>query len=352
MSEKIEITGRTLADFTIIKRLTLMGLKAEYEHLRGKMFYRASSEEYPIHLILGDATYCKIRVEQVYKGRLEDPIVEGTTFGWVAFVGKDYAGSTCMFTRETSFYEKLYSLDVLGVEDRGEDDQLDACSEFLENIVKRSDGRHEVGVPWVPGAKLSNTNEMASRKRLENVERKLGRNEDLKIEYEKIIHEQLEQGIVEKAPEQATGSRVFYMPHKPEVREETTTTKVRMVFDVSAKPHPLANGVNECMYTGPPLQALLWDIMIRARISTHLLLANLKKAFLQIGIKEEDRDTFRFFFNIDGSEEPLQFARVRIGAEASLFMLGATLQHHFNQQSLAYQKTIESLGENTYTWIT
>ena len=29
-------------------------------------------------------------------------------------------------------------------------------------------------------------------------------------------------------------------------------------------------------------------------------------------------------------------------------MLGATLQHHFNQQSLAYEQTIESLGEKTY----
>ena len=33
------------------------------------------------------------------------------------------------------------------VEDRGEDDQLDVCSEFRENIVKRSDGQHKVGVP-------------------------------------------------------------------------------------------------------------------------------------------------------------------------------------------------------------
>ena len=134
-----------------------------------------------------------------------------------------------------------YSLDVLGVEDRGDDDQLDLCSEFRENIVKRTDGRYEVGVAWVLGAELSNTNEMASRKRIENVERKLRRNEDLKMEYKKIIHEQLKKGRVEKAPEQPTGPHVFYIPHKPVVREETTTTKVRIVFDASAKPHPLAN---------------------------------------------------------------------------------------------------------------
>ena len=126
-----------------------MELEAKYEHLREKMFYRTSSEEYPIHLIIGDATYYKIQTGQVYKGQPKDPIVEGSTFGWVVHCRKDYPDSTCMFTRETSDFEKLYSLDVLGVEDRGEYDQPDVCSEFRENIVKRSDGRYEVGVAWV-----------------------------------------------------------------------------------------------------------------------------------------------------------------------------------------------------------
>ena len=91
---------------------------------------------------------------------------------------------------------------------------------------------------------------------LKNIKQKLRRNKDLKIEYEKITHEYL-QGIVKKAPEQPTGLSVFYMPHKQVVREEATTAKVRMVFYANAKPHPLANSVNECMYNGPLLQPLL-----------------------------------------------------------------------------------------------
>ena len=59
VSEKIEITGSKFANFTVIKRPTLKELQKKYEHLRGKMFYRTSSDECPIHLILGDATYCK-----------------------------------------------------------------------------------------------------------------------------------------------------------------------------------------------------------------------------------------------------------------------------------------------------
>ena len=44
----------------------------------------------------------------------------------------------------------------------------------------------------------------------------------------------------------------------------------------------------------------------------------------------------------------MRFVRVPFGAEDSLFMLGETLQHHINKQSLAYEETIESFEENTY----
>lgn len=121
-SEHVEITGSEMSDFTTIRRPTLQEFKEKYKHVQGKTFYRTASEEYPIHVILGDTTYCKIRSDQDHKGQPEDPIVEGTTFGWVVHGGKDYADTKCMYVRECSNYEKLYSLDVLGVEDRGEQD--------------------------------------------------------------------------------------------------------------------------------------------------------------------------------------------------------------------------------------
>ena len=81
---------------------------------------------------------------------------------------------------------------------------------------------------------------------------------------------------------------------------------------------------------------------------TNILLADIEKSFHQIGIKEEDRDAFRFLFKIDGKDEHLRFARVPFGAEASSFILGATLQHHYNQQPSEYEETVQSLRDNTY----
>ena len=99
---------------------------------------------------------------------------------------------------------------------------------------------------------------------------------------------------------------MFYMPHKPVVKQSAVTTKVLMVFDASAKPQPFTYGIKDCMFTGPPLQPLLWDIMVRVRMSTSLLLGDIEKAFLQIGVKEEGRDAVRFLFNINGTEKHLR----------------------------------------------
>ena len=121
-----------------------------------------------------------------------------------------------------------------------------------------------------------------------------------------------------------------------------------MVFDASSKPHPLASSINNCMFTGPPLQPLLWNIMVRARMSSNLLLADIQKAFLQIAIKEEDRDAFRFLFERDEKEEHFRFARVSFGVEASPFLLGATLEYHYDQQSPELEETVTALRENTY----
>ncbi|CAB4026173.1 Hypothetical predicted protein, partial [Paramuricea clavata] len=84
---------------------------------------------------------------------------------------------------------------MMGVDDRGEKDQ---STEFQESITRKEDGRYEVAAPWIPGAVLSNTNEEPSRKRLHNVNRKLKQNQQLKDEYQKIVHEQLKDGVIEK----------------------------------------------------------------------------------------------------------------------------------------------------------
>ena len=74
-------------------------------------------------------------------------------------------------------------------------------------------------------------------------------------------------------------------------------------------------------------------------MSTNLLLGDIEKAFLQISVKGEDRDSFRFLFNVKGVEKHLRFTRAHFGGEASPLVLEVSLQHHSNSkdQSLKIQ---------------
>ena len=81
-----------------------------------------------------------------------------------------------------------------------------------------------------------------------------------------------------------------YLPHHPVVREDKDTSKVRIVFDASAK------GLNECLYEGPRLTPLIFDILLKFRTFLITLMADIEKAFLQISINTNDRDYFRFLW--------------------------------------------------------
>ena len=79
--------------------------------------------------------------------------------------------------------------------------------------------------------------------------------------YDEIIQEQLSEGIVERVVDEPS-ERVFYIPHKSVKKKTAGTTKLRIVFDASAKPSEDRPSLNECLETGPPLQNPLWNVVV------------------------------------------------------------------------------------------
>lgn len=68
-------------------------------------------------------------------------------------------------------------------------------------------------------------------------------------EYDKIIQDQLEQGIVEKVSDKSQGEREFYLPHKAVTRETAESTKMQIVFDALAKATYGSPSLNNCLET-------------------------------------------------------------------------------------------------------
>lgn len=145
--------------------------------------------------------------------------------------------------------------------------------------------------------------------------------------------------------------REFYIPHKPVIRESAESTKLRIVFDASAKANEKSPSLNDCLETGSALQNLLWDVLVRNRLKPIALAGDLKQAFLQVRIRRENRDALRFHWlkNKATSEvEVLRFTRALFGLVQSPFLLGGTLQQHVESQREKYPKEVEEILQSLY----
>ena len=139
---------------------------------------------------------------------------------------------------------------------------------------------------------------------------------------------------------------VYYMPHRPVVKESSLATKVRPVFDTSAKGY---NGVslNDCLETGPSLLPDLPGILIRFRRWKVALSADVSKAFLQIQVCQQDQDVHRFLWNDKGVVRVMKFVRLPLsGNKSSPFLLNAVVKHHLANYSPS--QLVHELQQNLY----
>ncbi|XP_028412468.1 uncharacterized protein LOC114535296 [Dendronephthya gigantea] len=223
-----------------------------------------TKEKLPIHLVLGNGEYARVktRTKPLLSGKDSEPVAEKTKCS--------------------------------GLTDAKENDQHSVYEEFKEQLVRNPAGYYETNLPWKPNHPPLPTNKAGSRRRLTTLVRKLRREGNYE-QYDNVIRDQINQGIIEVAPEEPKG-RVFYLPHTGVVKSSAETTKWRVVYDASAKEQNNQPSLNECLSPGPPLQNLLWEILIRSRFHPVILTSDIEKAFLQVRIKEQD-EIFQGLYN-------------------------------------------------------
>ena len=224
--------------------------------------------------------------------------------------------------------------------------------EFQEQISFK-DNRYEVHLPWkMPHPPLPDNYEL-SLKRLSNLLKRLNQEPEVLKEYDSVIKEQLRKGIVEvvEKPDEGEVGKTHYLPHHAVVRREKATTRLRVVYDASARSDGVA--LNDCVYTGPPLTENIFDVLLRFRVNQVALTGDVEKAFLMVRMTEEDRDVLRFLW-VDDIDKPspeivvLRFTRVVFGVSSSPFLLNATIKHHIEQYKEADPEFVEKFLRSIY----
>ena len=87
--------------------------------------------------------------------------------------------------------------------------------------------------------------------------KRLKENPKVAKEYDNVIKEQLQSGIIEKVDIRSPTEvgNVHYLRHKAVIEGERDMTKLRIVFDASAKRE--GSSLNECLAAGPSLLPML-----------------------------------------------------------------------------------------------
>ena len=135
------------------------------------------------------------------------------------------------------------------------------------------------------------------------------------------------------------------------IRADKQTTKTRVVFDASARN---LNGVslNNCLEAGPALHPDLGGILLRFRKNQVGVMGDVEKMFLQIGLKEEDRDSHRFLWrdlDPDATPKIYRMTRVTFGVISSPFLAICTTQEHARKCKETFPEVKELFFLNSFT---
>ena len=338
-----------------------------YEHLRDLQLadYTFGDElnaDKPVDLLVGSDTFWLFVEDGIIRGEGNGPVAMKTKLGWV--VSGPVEG---IYSNENSHCFRV-DVEVLNrdvdplvnelhkfweTENVGCDRRISIEDEF-EAEVKFENGRYEVKMPFKEEHAMLPDNYALSKMRLSNLLKKLKSNSLLAAEYQKVIETQLESGIIEKVndTEPVEVGKVCYLPHKAVIRENKETTKVRVVFDASAKT-PEGPSLNDCMHAGPSLLPKLMDILLRFRLKRVGLISDIEKAFLNISITPDQRNFLRFLWvdNLENAEPKLEiyrFTRVMFGAICSPYLLNATVRHHLEKYRDENEKFVDNVIKSLY----
>lgn len=134
---------------------------------------------------------------------------------------------------------------------------------------------------------------------------------------------------------------VYYMPIHVVYKEASTTTKVRAVFDASAKTSS-GTSLNDQLIVGPTVHPELVDVLLKFRTHRVALTTDISKMYRAVGLTPYDQHFHRFVWRKE-PDQPLQdykMTRVTFGVAASSFAANMSVQK--NAQVLAQKYPLAS----------
>ncbi|XP_059225708.1 uncharacterized protein LOC131997872 [Stomoxys calcitrans] len=263
-------------------------------------FYKTSH----IDMLLGADLIPFIMLGGVRRNVCDSLIAQETVFGWI-LTGPVKLSPISSFNARVSFFNGA-SLDrqisrFWEVEDLPRHREMSPddfiCEENYKNTTRRdSSGRYIVSLPFREGFPhslgLGHSRKLAVAQFLRSEKRLLG-TPDVKAQYDAVVNEYLELGHMREVCQDPELG--YYLPHHAVFRPESSSTKIRVVFNASS---PTSNGrsLNDVLLSGPSLQLDLTLLLLQWRFFRYVFNCDIEKMYRQILVDNEHTRFHRIVF--------------------------------------------------------
>ena len=226
-----------------------------------------------------------------------------------------------------------------------------AIVHFKGNHRRNKDGRFIVPLPRKSNPPALGESHSQAVRRFLTLERSLySKNEfstvdDVMQEYFDLCHAE----PVPAADLNKSEREVFYLPMHAVKKESSTTTKIRAMFDASAKS---SSGVslNDLLLVGPTVHSPLIDVLLRFRLHRVALTTDVSKMYRAIELIQEDRNLHRFVWR-QTTDQPIQdfrMTRITFGVSASSFIANMCIKQNALDFSLQYPQAVSAVENSFY----
>ncbi|XP_055714801.1 uncharacterized protein LOC129808920 [Phlebotomus papatasi] len=284
-----------------------------------------------IDLLIGGQYFWQFIQEGSHSIGKDAPLLKQSVFGWLV-VGpcniESHSNSPrnlmCHVSTLSSIESAIKKFWEIEEIDRPKDqvaEYKEVEDQFASTTTRNAEGRYIVELPFNEKVNELGNNQAAATKQLFYLERRLNKNSDLKQEYSNVFNEYLSLNIIEAVPFNEMGLASYYLPHHCVIREQSTSTKVRIVFNASSKSQS-GLSLNDCLKVGPVVQPTLVSVLLRFRQHKFALTCDIVKMYLQVLLEPRHRDYQRFVWreNADDPVKAFRFRTVCFGVAPSPFL--------------------------------
>ncbi|CAK9834523.1 hypothetical protein ANTRET_LOCUS11040 [Anthophora retusa] len=309
-----------------------------------------------IDVLLGNTLFYQLLSVGQIKLCDNSVILQKTRLGWIVtgevslFNNQSNKIRSCYLTTTLEDQlNKFWEIEELPTKKHLSNHELACETHFTQHVDRNSDGRFIVRLPFNEKKNGIGESHKMALKRFYSLEKGLESKIEIKNRYSAFLKEYIDLKHMTEISNSDNTQSGYYLPHHAVIKESSVTTKIRVVFDGSAK-SSTGLSLNDTLMQGPTIQDDLISIIIRFRTHQFVLTADIEKMFRQIQVHPEDAEFQKIFWR-ENKNEPIKTYRlntVTYGTTSAPFLAVRCLKQLIKDEGHKYPLAATVLDRDFY----